>query len=251
MIPKTLHFCYGLKQGCQFGVLDFIAIESAIRHIQPEKVLLHHRFGFQGKWWERIKDKVTLNHVYPSGTIGGKPVNHYAHQADIVRLEQLIEHGGIYLDMDTVTLNNFDSLLGLSCVMGKVKHPSGPGGFGLSNAVMLAEKGSAFLGQWLVRYRDFEPSPFDYFSTVVPAMLARTEAFRDTVRVFDRMAFCHPHWSDIGFLFNPNYQPYPILAYTTHLWASKTREKYLDRIDEDYIQNVDNNFTRLAREYIS
>ena len=38
----------------------------------------------------------------------GNNLKHYAHQSDIFRLKKLIEHGGLYLDLDTITLNPFE-----------------------------------------------------------------------------------------------------------------------------------------------
>ena len=36
--------------------------------------------------------------------IHGRPLRHHAHQADVLRLQILLEQGGIYLDMDTIVV---------------------------------------------------------------------------------------------------------------------------------------------------
>lgn len=51
-------------------------------------------------------------------SIFGTPVKHYAHKADIVRMEALLRWGGIYLDIDVITLRPFDHLLDKDMVMG-------------------------------------------------------------------------------------------------------------------------------------
>ena len=44
-----------------------------------------------------------LVYVSPPEEIFNNKLNHFAHKADIVRLQKLIEHGGIYLDIDVWT----------------------------------------------------------------------------------------------------------------------------------------------------
>lgn len=43
------------------------------------------------------------------------------HKSDFIRLEQLIEHGGIYLDLDAIPLKSFDKLRrsGFDCIVAR------------------------------------------------------------------------------------------------------------------------------------
>jgi mannosyltransferase OCH1-like enzyme len=41
----------------------------------------------------------------------GRPLYHVAHKADVVRLQALKETGGIYLDLDTISVKTIDRLL--------------------------------------------------------------------------------------------------------------------------------------------
>jgi hypothetical protein len=49
----------------------------------------------------------------------GRPVTNYAHRADVLRLQVLEEFGGIYLDLDVVSLKPLDDLLDREFIMGQ------------------------------------------------------------------------------------------------------------------------------------
>lgn len=43
---------------------------------------------------------VDLKRARKFDNIFGRPITEFAHKADIIRLEALLEHGGIYVDLD-------------------------------------------------------------------------------------------------------------------------------------------------------
>jgi mannosyltransferase OCH1-like enzyme len=60
--------------------------------------------------------------VTPPHEINGKALSLAAHQSDFMRLDYLIETGGIYLDWDYLTVRSFDDLLASTTIMGLEKH---------------------------------------------------------------------------------------------------------------------------------
>ena len=76
-----------------------------------------------------------------------------AHKSDVIRLEQLLQTGGIYLDLDVIALRSFDRLLAVAekgkTLMGK-ESPNG-----LGNAVIVAPPNATFLRFWLDSYKTF------------------------------------------------------------------------------------------------
>ena len=58
-----------------------------------------------------IKNYCILIYTEPPTEIFNNKLNRYAHKADIIRLEKLLEYGGIYLDIDVLTNKSFDDLL--------------------------------------------------------------------------------------------------------------------------------------------
>jgi len=89
---------------------------------------------------------VTAVLTKPPTEVFGRPLRHFAHRADVLRLLALRRQGGIYLDMDTLCLKPFSDLLEYPCVRGRP---------GLCNAVILSEPGGRFISAWLASYRQF------------------------------------------------------------------------------------------------
>lgn len=111
-IPKIVHFVYGLKPDPVSAFEHYMAVLSASKHIKPDKIFFHYYYRPTGENWEKIRPLVTPKKLLELPEyIFGNPVTHYAHKADIVRLEILMEYGGIYLDMDVISLKSFDDLL--------------------------------------------------------------------------------------------------------------------------------------------
>jgi len=124
-------------------------------------------------------DLVTLVQLTAPREIFGAPLAHVAHRSDVVRLQKLIEHGGIYLDADVLVQRDFDDLLNESVVLGR------EGEFGLANAVILAEPNATFLVRWLDAYRSFRSKGKDEFwsehSVLLPAKLAQAYPHEVTI----------------------------------------------------------------------
>ena len=102
-IPNIIHFVFGLKeQKEEFELYRYIAIKSAYEVNKPDKIYFHYYYEPFGYYWDKIKALLTLNKVELPNEIYGNQIYHYAHKADIIRLQKLIEYGGIYLDIDTI-----------------------------------------------------------------------------------------------------------------------------------------------------
>ena len=54
-----------------------------------------------GHWWDLTKPMVKLEFVEPPVEIFGKPITQQAHKSDVIRLQVLLDEGGIYADMLT------------------------------------------------------------------------------------------------------------------------------------------------------
>jgi len=123
MIPKIVHMVFGLSDDFgnkPFHLIHNIAIKSAHNIIKPDKIFLYCKYEPENnKYWNEIKSIVEIVKVEPVSEIFGNQIEHCAHKTDILRLEKLIEIGGIYLDCDTICINSFDNLLNNNFVMGK------------------------------------------------------------------------------------------------------------------------------------
>ena len=93
-------------------------------------------------YFKYIKKLVILEWVELPREIFGRKIKKFQHMADIIRLRKLIQKGGIYLDLDVVSVRPFKQLYKYKCVMG-IQAPNTKYK-GLCNAVILSEPNSVF-----------------------------------------------------------------------------------------------------------
>lgn len=152
--------------GKPLSFIHHLAVKSAWDCNQPAQILLYYKHEPHGEWWERSKSYLTLVPVEPPTEIFDRPLRHFAHQADVLRLEILMREGGIYLDMDVICLKPFSPLLKHTFVSGRQDDR------GLCNAVILAAQGASFLRVWHESYKCFRSSGWDEHSVLLPNALA-------------------------------------------------------------------------------
>jgi hypothetical protein len=175
-IPKILHYVFGMASdfgGKPWSLVHYVCLKSAITRIAPDQIFLYYEYEPTGAWWDLSCDLVTAVKITAPQSIFGNPLTHVAHRADIVRLQTLIECGGIYLDADVFVHRSFDDLRNEQAVLGE------EGSDGLANAVILAEQKSTFLRRWLEQYRTFQGGPpgtklWNLHSVHLPKKLALT-----------------------------------------------------------------------------
>jgi len=162
MIPRNVHFVFGLREQHEpFHFVHYVAIESCRRVLEPDVIYFHHRHLPWGPWWDRVAPAVRLVEVGLNDEVAGAdysaglvpPAYRYAHHADFVRLDALIEHGGVYADMDTVFVRPFPSeLFEWPFVIGAEPpvrdETTGLFRPSLCNAVLMAEPGAHFARAW-------------------------------------------------------------------------------------------------------
>jgi hypothetical protein len=254
MIPLTFHFIFGLQPdfgGKPFSFIHYMAVKSALAVHPGAKALFHYEHEPRGIYWEVARSHVECVRVQAPREVSGRPLEHVAHQADVLRLQILLERGGIYLDLDTITVRSFAPLLVHGCVMGRQGRQGSATDRGLCNAVILAEPKHPFLRAWLDEYRHFRSRGGDEFwdehSVVVPGRLAASGKY--PVTLLEPEAFFHPSYDNagIGDLFIEN-QRFPE-AYCHHLWESNAWH-VAARINERNVGLLENTYCGLARRHL-
>lgn len=232
-IPPVVHFVFGLKAQTEpFHLLHYIAIESCRQVLQPETIYFHYLHLPYGVFWELARPHLTLVSVELSAEVlaadyrGGlvPEVYRYAHHADFVRLDALIEHGGVYADIDTVFLRPFsEALLAAPFVIGREgpvrDERSGELRPSLCNALMLAAPGSAFASTWRQRMGGELNGTWSNHSGFLAESLSRE--LPDEVLVEpERSFFPVPSGSaeDLKRLFSPGELDLSE-SFTLHLWS--------------------------------
>ena len=165
MIPRVAHFVFGLEpQEEPFHFLHYVALESCRRVLEPEAIWFHHKHLPSGPWWEQIRPHLTLAEVdlvpevlaadYSQRRV--PPQYRYAHHADFIRLDVLLEHGGVYADIDTIFVRPFpDELYAAPFVIGRETavrdELTGAVRPSLCNALLMSEPGAEFARAWRER----------------------------------------------------------------------------------------------------
>jgi hypothetical protein len=253
-IPKVLHYCFGFDKafgGKPWSLVHYICVRSAIERIKPDKAFIYYEFEPTGEWWIEAVKFLTPIKIRAPREIFGNELCHPAHRADVVRLEMLMQQGGIYLDADVFVHKSFDHLLDNSVVLGQegidAEH-------GVANAVILAEPGARFLKTWYQDYRSFRSKGVDQYwnehSVRRPGLLAKSHP--GDVTILPHTAFYWPLWTpdDLKLLFEapPSVELCGSLA--NHLWESNAWGEYLEGLTPGLIRTRDSAFHRWARPFV-
>ncbi|GAA6014983.1 hypothetical protein JCM11491_002382 [Sporobolomyces phaffii] len=292
-IPPFLHYVFGLHPtygGKPFNLIYYACMTSALLTLKPRILYLHYVYPPTGFYWEEfvrnVQDsghtKLELRKVRDVTEIYGNPVWHYAHKADIHRLEVLKEFGGTYLDVDVLVTRDLTPLYRYETVMGMESQPileSNLPPSGLCNAVILAKPYAPFITRWLESYKTFSAASWAGHSVTLPWQLAQQHP--DEITVLNRYAFFWPLWhedhlklvhqsSSYSFVEPPSgsRSPAALLSgsqFVYHLWESFAYDDYLSRYtpdlvhgeltaDEERLEHVralaESSFAREARKWV-
>jgi hypothetical protein len=249
-IPKTLHYCYFKPDFADkpWSLVHYVCVKSAIQRIKPEAAFFYYENEPQGPWWELSKPLLRPTKITAPREIFGRALVHPAHRADVVRLQMLLEHGGIYLDTDVFVHRDFDDLLDNSCVIGQEGIDASEG---LSNAVLLAERGVSFLQRWYEEYHWFRSKGRDEYwnehSIKLPLKFAAQ--YPREVTVLPYTAFHWPLWTGnhLAWIYESGQPPIPNNAYANHLWESAAWDKYLNYLTPGQVRRGKGHFHAWAR----
>ncbi|XP_069114888.1 uncharacterized protein [Argopecten irradians] len=166
VVPNIVHFIWiGERVYLQFH--HFLSIKSASIFIRPDKIYLHCDYEPVGLWWKSLRNLVKIHVIKsnPPTSIFGHRVKRPEHKSDLIRLEVLKEHGGIFLESDVIVLKSFAPLRRYEFSMGLEYHGT-PGR--LNNGIIIAKKNAAFLNIWQETYRNFTEREWDQHSSIIP-----------------------------------------------------------------------------------
>ncbi|RXK41142.1 hypothetical protein M231_01545 [Tremella mesenterica] len=202
VVPNSVHYVYGLKpvkEGEKVPELPYyayLAMKSALMVLKPEKMYFHYVNLPTGPWWDLISPHLTLTPTIVPHSVFGNELNHFAHQADILRLMIMKHMGGIYLDIDMFIIKPFDDLMYESTTLAMEMSPDSRRDkldpTGLCNAVIVSEPGSVFINRWLTSYDTFNQDSWARHSVEIPWEIARR--YPDEIQVLNHKAFFWPMW---------------------------------------------------------
>ena len=269
VIPNVYRFVFGLRrQDEPFHLLHYLCLASCLEVNRPERVVVHCLHQPWGPLWERIRPRIEVAAINPASLPGELPYDDpaiarfsYAHQADFIRLQLLLEHGGVYADMDTLFVRQPEpALFDMPCVMGREcvdVAAAGDNQGSLCNALIMAEPDSEFIRRWL----DAMPTAFDgswsNHSTFLPYRLS--QEYPALIHVEPESRFFYLDWtpSGIGDLFE-RAVALPDDGLSLHLWAhlwwDRERTDFsrfsADQFTAAYVRTAGTTYARLARRFL-
>lgn len=232
-IPNIIHFIF--FNSMEFLPLHYTAIKSAIEVHKPKKVYLYNDTRpVNNKYWDKIvqNDIVEVVDITAPTEYNGIKLEKPQYKADITRMELLIQQGGIYMDLDVVSLNSFENLLDHSLVLGveaaddenttdlnEVKS--------ITNAVMLTEPNHPFMKEWFKQIGDnLENKEWAYHAVCLPLDILKQTEY--DVKILPRKSFMPFDFRD-EYIFNDDRSHLTKLedSYTIHMWQTI----WLDKIN--------------------
>ena len=275
-VPKEFHFVFGLRRQTEpFHLVHYLCLESCRRINNSTAIHFHYRHEPHGEWWERIRPHLRLHHV-EGATAGFDAARYdtteegrliaragwsYAHEADFLRLRILLEHGGVYADMDTLFVRPYpvewhehEFLIG--------EEPAMPGGDGvlkpsLCNAVMFAQPNARFIRAWLAQMAGAFDGTWNRHSSQEAARLWRE--MPDAVRIVPVWWFYKHGATPSGVrTLLEGLDRHLCGVYSIHLWAHLWWDEWrtdftrvhAGTLTEAHVRSVDTTYNVLARAFL-
>ncbi len=271
VIPRVVHFVFGLRpQDEPFHLVHYLALASCRAVVQPDEIHVHcHELPY-GHYWDLARPDIVLHRIEPVPAVrdfayDDPVVAHYsyAHQADFVRLDVLAEHGGVYADIDTLFVAPVaDDLWREPCVIG-VEHPvvdprTGALRTSLSNALVMAEPGAAFVERWRDRIGDALDGTWSAHSCFLADDLAREHP--DDVHVEPERTFHAFAPTPVGLRRllverETELEGVASIHLAAHLWWEEERRDFVPEvharmIDERWVQRGSTTYAAAAARFL-
>jgi len=255
MIPNNIHFIFfGFTE---FAMIHYLAVKSALEIHKPDNLFIHYTNRPIGNpLWDDISKQVILRYITPPQYFNGIELTSYQYKADIARLEILIREGGIYLDIDVLSVNSLQPLLKNRCVLGfesaKDLDSSNLDTAGsITNAVMMCEPNHPFMIDWLKKTGDnLVNKVWAYHAVCLPLEMIKSGNYSD-VHIEPCRSFM-PFDFRNDWVFHNDEEKYQWLiqkSYTMHLWETIWYNDRLRQIDDKYLYNTQNILSRLFSKY--
>lgn len=271
VVPNYFHFVFGLKEQLEpFHLMYYLCLKSCIDTQKPEKIYFYYKYEPYGPYWELIKGQLTLEKVEPVDfmqSVSQKDLSSkifsYAHLADFIRLEKILEKGGVYADIDTLFVKKYpEELFDKDFVLGREpaiqSSSTGKMENSLCNAVIISKKEAQFGTRWLKQMAESYDGSWSYHSTILPQKLS--EKYPDEIYVTPQHYFYKITYSsnDLKDLFENNRPEIANDIFSIHLWNhlwfsrwNKGRTTFCgSKLNYNYVSKSETTFSHLSRPFL-
>lgn len=248
MVPNVAHFIWitGPKSR-DFSYINLLAVMAANAYGKFDKIFMHTNEPPVGNPnWDRASEMFDIVIASPPKWVSGIPLEHVQYQADVMRLDIMIEQGGFYLDTDTIVLRNMSRFRNEPLTLCRESPDS------IAMAPIIAEPGSRFLALWQATIPDYMAAgkwashavnlPHDLAArypercTVLPQDMFFPMDLKQNYLLLD--ALQHPA------VFKKMFNAFAIHAYETYFRGQ------FDHLNDDYICNEHTVLSLLVRDIV-
>jgi hypothetical protein len=196
MIPKIIHFIYPWTEKTRpWSLVNTLAVRLAKKHHPDYEIIV----------WTNSPTRVPLLGVTVKKCelptqVGGVDIVWPQYISDVMRLQILLDWGGIYMDTDILTLQPVSELLTDRLVVSWETENSES----ISNALMISPQGNLFLSAWLDKMPEaMTNETWAYGGVVLPRKLSMNPHLTDQRIILPHM-FCCPLDLSRNWLFDPS-----------------------------------------------
>ena len=228
--PNILHMNVNIEeQPKEFCFSHYLAIISAKVVNNPEKLFVYYIFEPFGQWWDKLQLFIIATKVDRPEAWGSKQITTPQHISDYIRMMALKKHGGIYIDINTLTLRPYISLLDYDIVLAREDEHR------LSNSFIIAKPNSDFLKLWLINYEAiFNPNGFGEASRRLPHRIwDMAYKTNPSVKLLGEDTLCRPLYNQVGDIFVADID-IPDNLIVLQLWEHFSA-RYIQAISMDWI----------------
>jgi hypothetical protein len=182
-IPKVIHFIYPWTEKTRpWSLVNTLSVRSAIKHYPDHEIIV----------WTNSPTRVPLLGVtvrkcaLPT-QVGGVDIEWPQYVSDVMRLQILLDWGGIYMDTDIISLKPFtplnEKILTISWEDKTMES--------ICNAFMIAPPGNLFVKTWLDHMPEAITNPtWAYGGVVLPKELALNPFLEDQRSIINHKLAC-------------------------------------------------------------
>jgi hypothetical protein len=250
-ITNIIHYIFGLiPQNEEFSFVYFMSIYSNYMINRPDIIYFHYQYEPYGYWWEKSRKYIKLNYIKCDDMAWGrKKILKYAHKADKVRLDILYKYGGIYMDIDTITIRPYKNIFNdngimnnginytindTDCIIGIQEENYLNRGLTLyCNAILISARNSKFIEKWIEMYEKyFVTDGWCEASVHLPQKVINKldEKTRNKIRILSQDYFYKPSYNEVDKIFEEIYTSSKLEEYnnllTLHLWNTFSNKYY-------------------------
>lgn len=176
LAPDTIHFIYPATSKTRpWSLVNHAALLLARKYHPNNDIVIWTNATEDESLLRTVKDaRATMCSTILPTHIEGVEIRWPQYVSDVMRLQILIEHGGVYMDTDILLRAPLDAHIGfVRSFNTAIMSWETPAKSSVCNALMIAPPGSKFIAEWLRRLPEALKSPtWAQGGVVLPAQIA-------------------------------------------------------------------------------